>query len=448
MKNNIENELLNKYKIYVAMSKFENDLEKIETERTNKYPFEDVFKRWRKYNMRKKVIVATTLGIFLASGVAFATNIDSIKNYFRGLGDGINSAIEHEYIKNTEMNYINDNVNVANEPDKIIDNISLDAKIENFLMDDYNLSVEFDFKFDNEINKYVDLDNIHNIEIKDLIVKDENNRIIYAGNDEEAFNKYCNNYNLDYNYGEFNENYLNNGLNSFLSYHNNETKSVKLMYNMYTDKYPNSKKLYFSFGKLIITEENNENKIELDGDWKIDLDVPEKMYNRQMISYKVTNCNDNRFLVTNATVSETGFELGVVISDIPKPENPFEIQESQLIKDKKEGKITIEELNERMDELRNSNEYKNYIELLNPISIRYNPYKGQTIEDTSYIENERGEKFSSTLSPSRKQTSNFIDENKFMFYETFSLTKYEATEKLKVRLLFKGTPVIIELQRK
>ena len=276
MKDNIENKLLEKYKMYVAVSKFENDLEKEENKRTNKYPLNNMFSKWREYTMKKRLIITTALGIFLVSGVAFATNIDSVKNYFRGLGGGIDTAVEYGYIENTEMNYIDNNASVSNEPDKIIDNINLEAKIEDFLMDDYNLSVEFDFKFDDEMNKYVDLDNIHNIELKDLIVRDEENRIIYAGNDKEVFDEYCNKYNLDYTYGEFNENYLNNGLNCFPSYHNKEDKVLKLMYNMYTNKYPNSKKLYFSFGKLIITEEDNENVIELKGNWNIDLDVPEK----------------------------------------------------------------------------------------------------------------------------------------------------------------------------
>lgn len=464
MKNNIENELLDKYKMYVAVSKFENDLEKTEDRRTNKYPLKNIFRRWGEYTMKKRVIITTALAIFLVSGVAFATNINSVKNYFRGLGGGIDSAVEHGYIENTEMNYIDKNASVSNEPDKIIDSLNVEAKIKNFLMDDYNLSVEFNFKFDDEINRYVDLDNIHNIELKDLIVRDEENNIIYAGSDEEAFNEYCNNYNLEYKFGEFNENYLNNGLNWFTSYHNKENKIVEVMYNMYTDQYPKSKKLYFSFGKMDIIEENNETITELNGKWEIELDVPEKMYNRTTESYKVVGCDNDNFNVYSSTVSNTGFEIGVIISNIEKPEFPedlFEIQEYIWNKYKDE----IEQTNankEYQDIIMNNSEYKEkYFEFnykSEPITltkyktpaVKYYEEKGKIItkeQIPSYVENSNGKKFECTLSPSRKQKCNWVSKDKYDFYETFGMTKYEATERIKVVLYYYGEPVTIELEK-
>ena len=71
----------------------------------------------------------------------------------------------------------------------------------------------------------------------------------------------------------------------------------------------------------------------------------------------------------------------------------------------------------------------------------------ENIEDTSYVENEKGEKFEKSLSPSRRQDANFIDGKKFSYYETFGLTKYSATDKLKVQIMFKGEPIIIELEK-
>lgn len=458
MKDNIENKLLEKYKMYVAVSKFENDLEKEENKRTNKYPLNNMFSKWREYTMKKRLIITTALGIFLVSGVAFATNIDSVKNYFRGLGGGIDTAVEYGYIENTEMNYIDNNASVSNEPDKIIDNINLEAKIEDFLMDDYNLSVEFDFKFDDEMNKYVDLDNIHNIELKDLIVRDEENRIIYAGNDKEVFDEYCNKYNLDYTYGEFNENYLNNGLNCFPSYHNKEDKVLKLMYNMYTNKYPNSKKLYFSFGKLIITEEDNENVIELKGNWNIDLDVPEKMYNRTSESYKVVSCSNSDFNVYASTVSDTGFEIGVIINNIEKVKYPEEIRKIQLeISQKYENVFdqnSNKEFYERISQSPYKEIYNEYLLKENPINYAGIQYReitenGLKVEEgnTSYVENSNGEQFKCTLSPSRKSNGEWLDGNRYDFYETFGMTKYEATDKIKVVLYYYGEPVTIELER-
>ena len=51
------------------------------------------------------------------------------------------------------------------------------------------------------------------------------------------------------------------------------------------------------------------------------------------------------------------------------------------------------------------------------------------------------------MSPSRRQDSNFIDGDKYSFYETFGLTTKEATNTLKVRVLFKNKPYIIELKK-
>ena len=51
------------------------------------------------------------------------------------------------------------------------------------------------------------------------------------------------------------------------------------------------------------------------------------------------------------------------------------------------------------------------------------------------------------MSPSRKQDGNFIDGNKYSFYETFDLTKSDASDKLKVRVMYYDKPYIIELER-
>ena len=71
----------------------------------------------------------------------------------------------------------------------------------------------------------------------------------------------------------------------------------------------------------------------------------------------------------------------------------------------------------------------------------------ENIEKVTYVENEKGEKFESTMSPSRRADGNFIDGNKYSFYETFGLTTYTATDKLKVRVLFKDKPYIVELEK-
>ena len=94
--------------------------------------------------------------------------------------------------------------------------------------------------------------------------------------------------------------------------------------------------------------------------------------------------------------------------------------------------------------------YKKYMEIrdkLHPIAIsEYSLPDGKKVLG-SYIESSNGEKFVSTLSPSRRQNQNFIDGNKFDFYETFSMTKYDTTDKIKAVLYYYGEPVTIELEK-
>lgn len=65
----------------------------------------------------------------------------------------------------------------------------------------------------------------------------------------------------------------------------------------------------------------------------------------------------------------------------------------------------------------------------------------------SYVENENGKKFEITLSPSRKAKTYYIEGNKYDFYETFSMTKYDTTDKIKAVLYYYGKPVTIELEK-
>ena len=276
----------------------------------------------------KRIIATTCVGMILMSGVVFAANIDNIKNYFRGLGNGIDSAIENGYVEIPEMDYIESNTTLSKETGKGIEDVKVDAKIEDFLMDDLNLSTQFSFKFDDKVHNYIDLNNINTITLNDLFVRDEENRLIYSGTDKDTFDKYCKECNLNYVFGEYdNEKYFNNGLNWFPSFISKNESLAKLTYNMYSEGFPKSKKLYFSFSKMTITEHNNSNEIIIQGNWEIELDVPEKMYNRTSENYRVVSCNNEDFEIYSSSVSDTGFEIGVIISNIEKVEYPEELEQ-------------------------------------------------------------------------------------------------------------------------
>ena len=51
------------------------------------------------------------------------------------------------------------------------------------------------------------------------------------------------------------------------------------------------------------------------------------------------------------------------------------------------------------------------------------------------------------MSPGRRADGNYIDGNKYSFYETFSLTKSNATDRLKVKVLYNNVQYTIELEK-
>ncbi len=435
------NKLLEKFKLNIAIEQFKN--ENTLKEET----------KWKRYAMKRKLVVGLCGGIILVSGVTFAANYNKIIRTFF-LGKGLDDAAQNGYIENPDMNYVNSNTTATDKiTDITLDNINVNAKIEDFLMDDLNISTHFTFEMDTKINETFNLDKIHHIELKDLIITDEENKILYCMN-QEALEKYCKENNLDEKYLEFSDNYYNCGLNVVIENHNKQNGIVNFTYNIYTgDKsFPKSKKLNFKFTEIQLKREEwleNENSIvNLKGNWNIDVNVPEKMYNRQSIAYKVVNCENSDFQITNAILTNTGFEFGMIISNIKEPEQPQILND--LWKEYSDGKIDIDELNRRQnedEEIRKA--YGDYFRERQVVAITDWECKSghKDIEKVTYVENEKGEKFESTMSPSRRADGNFIDGNKYSFYETFGLTTYTATDKLKVRVLFKDKPYIVELEK-
>ncbi len=416
-----------KFKLNVAISNFENDINTPNNRRI--------------YTMKKRVIALACTGLVLVSSIVVCAHFENIKKYFGGVDKGIQSAAENGYISNPEMDYAKSDVVVENA-EKIIDNMVAEMKIEDFMMDDLNINLEFSFKFDDKLKDVFNLDELHNIELMNLLVIDDEENIIY-GATEDVVKEYCNKINLEYDSDEFNQKFCNSGLSWFPTYFNSKNGMVNFTYNMYSDLYPKSKKLNFMFNKVKLTG-NDENDIIVTGDWNLEIDVPEKMYNRTSEAYRVVSCDNKDFEVYSCKVSETSFEIGVLISNIKEPQYPLTEEEKKKMytinEDVESGKISIEEATKIRDKF-----YK-YMDDREPIAISPNNFESQNRE-VSFVENSEGKKFECTMSPGRKAECNFIAGDKCNFYETFSMTKYDSTDKIKVVLYYYGTPVTIELEK-
>ena len=380
-----------------------------------------------RFIIMKKVLATVGISLILVSGIVYAINIKSTNKSDRGLGNGVETAIDNGYIEEVDKDFTS------------INDINANIKMENILMDDTNLSARLIIDFEDEISNQINIDKVYEIELTDLIVRDEENRILHGGSDEERFKTYCIENNLNYTFGQINENYVGSGVQCFIEDKGNN--NIRLMYNMIANNFPKSKKLYFSLTKILM-KVSEGNSYLINGDWQIEIDVPEEMYNRTEEYYKVKSCDNEDFDVYTAKVTNTGFEIGVIISNIETPRTDMQKlrKYGKVNDDSSNGKISYEEAMEYV------NWYANWFDSMHPIATSDHNFKKEKI-DASYVQNAEGKTFNCSFSPSRNATTVFLDGNKYDFYETFEMTKYDATDKIKAVLHYYGTPVTIELEK-
>lgn len=137
------------------------------------------------------------------------------------------------------------------------------------------------------------------------------------------------------------------------------------------------------------------------------------MYNRTEEYYKVISCENPDFEIYTTKVTDTGFEIGLIVS------NTREIMEE------------TRKIWEAWDESNDAESRK----LIAKQLLK------------NHIIDVNGDKFYCTMSPSRKNDRQYLEENQYNFYETFELTKAIATDKIKVILYYYGEPVTIELEK-
>lgn len=354
-----------------------------------------------------KRFIITILGLIsLVGGVVFAKDIANYIYHFFDHNVGIDTAIENGYIETPEMEYVNSS--------------NIETKIENILMDDYNLSFTILIKFDAIEN----VSEINQIRLPNLLISDNEKNILYC-EDEETFNKYCEENKLKYKYLDFNDNYINSGSNWYIKSKNIEENTVELIYNLYGKVFPKSKKLDIAFSKINIGDLPNDDKTEnkcIEGKWKINLDVPEEFYNREALVYRVKSCSDETIKVTEAVVYNTSMKF-----QLETQENPVYLPtDSEEMKRQK-----VSEWRQKYKEDVANNDFSN-IHIFG-----YEPYV-ETEDNKRYYPAESSSEDSGF---SRPYTGNIT------YWQTFTLTKYDATDTLKVFINYKQKDIQIGLER-
>lgn len=367
----------------------------------------------------KKIGVTIISILTISCGIVFAKDIEKFfKNIFSNR-QGIETAIENGYILSPDMKYVESN--------------NTKIKIDNILMDDYNLNINFKIQT-NESS--IDIKEVY---LSNMIISDENNNILYCNN-EDTFRKFCNENGLSYIVDKYNEHNTNNGENYYII--NKENNTIDLIYNLSAieGNYPKSKRINIYINEI---EYNKKEKVE--GDWLMKIEIPEKFYNREAVEYKEKNNNNSKIKVLNASIYNTELKLELEVED----EEQEKLKNIDMLKlrENMQKELEIYNKSEKTEEDLLNNVNHHYI---GPATEEYMSTYEKLRQPISNIciENEKGEQFKTTYNTSEDiGVDREYAVNAFKYTKTFDITKYESTNKLKVYFKYKGEDVIIELER-
>ena len=277
--NNIENKILNGLKTDISIFNFRNEVN---------------LKKYKTTPFYKKIAV------FLLSIITISTTTAFAFSFFRDIYNtdrvysiaSLKTAEEFGYIENVEMDYIYSN--------------NIGAKVNNITISDNDLdfTLQFDFSKNNLSKNRIFIN---------YIIYDENNNI-YAYSDfsinkrGKFLKKFYKNMNINYNSNDLYEN-----IYSKDHYQNNllETKDelISQITLNTTDKvFPKSKILYLKIYDIGYIENTKYISISNKSEWNIEMNIPDKFYNRKSTKYKLSQNIDN-FKLDTAYITDTSMNL-------------------------------------------------------------------------------------------------------------------------------------------
>lgn len=356
-----------------------------------------------------KALIITLIGIFtVTGGLVFARKM--VNHYFNN-NVGIDTAVQNGYIESVDSDYVESN------------NVKL--KVKDFMMDDFNLNFNFDIMTDSDIS------NVNDIIFSDVLITDESHNVLYSDN-RDLLVKYCKDNDIEYNEEQYNKQLLNIGCNHCIN--SKSDNYVDYVYNLYSDNYPLSRRLRIIIGNITLISDCNTS---VDGNWEMNITVPEKFYKRESSEYRVTYCSDPSFVVTNARLYDTCMKISfkINISNIAHEKSIIDILSSYVdantnYDSRKKG---LENFNKNL----NNDEFSNNL---------FEEFIKNSITDI-HIKNATEYNFYPTTS-NDTENSYIISPNGIFHIETFSLTKYDATKKLNLYINYNNKIIEINLEKR
>lgn len=216
-------------------------------------------RKWRFIEM-KKIIASILCIVFMGTGIVLASN--SLWNHWNN--KGVKTALEYGYVQNVEMDY-----NIQND---------LGIKLDSIIIDNSNIGIVFNYKIPSNLKS------IDNIAIKDIVIKDEKNNIIFEDGNEKS---------------------LSTGYAEEFASENSIVKQAILLNNL-NHTYPKSNNIYISFSTVNIFR-NQKNIKTITGNWNFDINVTDKFINRETIEYTAGQSKDIE--VISAELTSTGLDI-------------------------------------------------------------------------------------------------------------------------------------------
>ena len=154
----------------------------------------------------------------------------------------------------------------------------LGIKLDSIFIDNSNIGIVFNYKIPSNLKS------IDNIAIKDIVIKDEKNNIIFEDGNEKS---------------------LSTGYAEEFASENSIVKQAILLNNL-NHTYPKSNNIYISFSTVNIFR-NQKNIKTITGNWNFDINVTDKFINRETIEYTAGQSKDIE--VISAKLTSTGLDI-------------------------------------------------------------------------------------------------------------------------------------------
>lgn len=262
-----------------------------------------------------KNIAAVACFIFCIGGITFSDAISEkvydIYNFRKQYT--IETKLPEEVVKDEEKleEVLNNKNSIIKWDESAADSIesnNVEIDITEVAMDDYYMSFYTDINFPSDVTDKMKLEDIYLVRFPDLVIKDENDNILFCMEEnklKEIFEtddldaiinnpKYCISEVTHYSF----DNYEKLGTNPYKIYYNLNTRQPNI--------YPKSKKLIFEFTKIALDSPeasigiddkhylHQDQSLTVIGNWKIEVDVPKKYYEREdVVAYKAVENDSN-----------------------------------------------------------------------------------------------------------------------------------------------------------